>query len=248
MPRTLRRRSKTGIYHIMLRGVNKQCIFHDDEDRNIFLNRLARFKDECNFDVYAYCLMGNHVHLLIKEKCITSSTIMKKIGVSYVYWFNKKYDRTGHLFQGRYSSEPVENDKYFLTVARYIHQNPIKVGSNIKDWTSYTDYLQNSGLTDIWFLLDQLNDNRKIALDMFTQYMNEQNSDMCLDSFDKKRLLDRDAEIIIKEEGKIEFCQEIQQMDIGKRNKLLAILKNEGISIRQISRITGLNRSIILKA
>jgi len=248
MPRTTRKVSKTGIYHIMLRGINKQYIFQDDEDRYVFLNRLLRFKSECEFDIYAYCLMSNHVHLLIKENSEIASSFMKKIGISYVYWFNKKYDRTGHLFQDRYRSEPVENDSYLLTVVRYIHRNPVDIGLSINEWTSYPDYFTTNGITDIWFILELLNKNRKVALDMFMKYMNEQNSDKCLDLFYQKKLNDKEAIEITKKLGNIEFCQEIQKMDIKKRNILISVLKREGISIRQLSRITGLNRSIILDA
>jgi len=139
MPRTIRKGSKTGVYHIMLRGINKQCIFNDGEDKRIFINRLLRYKEIGDFEIYAYCLMDNHVHLLIKERSETVSVLIKRIGVSYVNWFNNKYDRTGHLFQDRFKSEPVENDSYLLTAARYIHQNPVKIGQSIENWTSYPD-------------------------------------------------------------------------------------------------------------
>jgi REP element-mobilizing transposase RayT len=72
--------------------------------------------------------MGTHVHLLIKEETEALGKIMKRIGVRYVYWYNRKYERSGHLFQDRYKSEPVDDDGYFMTVLRYIHQNPRKSG------------------------------------------------------------------------------------------------------------------------
>ena len=126
MPRQARKKSNSGVYHIMLRGINRQLIFEDDEDMQRFIETLKRYKDECGYSLYAFCLMGNHIHLLLKEGEEPISTILKRIAGSYVYWYNWKYGRSGHLFQDRFKSEPVEDDAYFLTVLRYIHQNPVK--------------------------------------------------------------------------------------------------------------------------
>jgi REP element-mobilizing transposase RayT len=128
MPRQAREKSSSGIYHIMLRGINRQDIFHDEEDKMRFIETLKNYKSICEYKVYGYCLMSNHIHLLIKEGKETISQAMKRIGASYVYWCNMKYERYGHLFQDRYKSEKVEDDKYLLVVLRYIHQNPIKAG------------------------------------------------------------------------------------------------------------------------
>lgn len=126
MPRQARKKSESGIYHIMLRGINKQQIFEDDEDCQKYLQILKECKAVSEFKLFAYCLMGNHIHLLIQLGKEPIDLIFKRIGSRYVYWYNLKYRRTGHLFQDRYKSEPVEADSYFLTVVRYIHQNPPK--------------------------------------------------------------------------------------------------------------------------
>jgi REP element-mobilizing transposase RayT len=119
----------------MVRGINRQDIFQNDEDKGVYLKRIAKYKDECGFKIYAYCFMCNHIHLLIKEGEKSISEAMKKIGTSYVYWYNLKHNRTGHLFQDRFRSEVVENDAYLLTVAKNIHQNPVKIGLSIDVWT-----------------------------------------------------------------------------------------------------------------
>ena len=128
MPRQARKKSNCGIYHIMLRGINQQQIFEDAEDYERFLDILKDCKEICEFELYAYCLMGNHVHLLIKEKKEPIEQIVKRIGSRFVYWYNVKYQRKGHLFQDRFKSEPVDTQKYFSTVLIYIHRNPIKAG------------------------------------------------------------------------------------------------------------------------
>ena len=99
MTRQARQKSQSGIYHIILRGINKQIIFEEEEDRQKFLECLGHYKLICQYQIYGYCLMDNHVHLLIKESEQDIGSIMKRIGVGYVSWYNRKYNRCGHLFQ-----------------------------------------------------------------------------------------------------------------------------------------------------
>jgi REP element-mobilizing transposase RayT len=87
---------------------------------------IEEYKEVCGYEIYAFCLMNNHINLLIKEGKEDLGIVFRRIGSKFVYWYNWKYKRSGHLFQDRYKSEVVENDKYFLTVLKYIHQNPIK--------------------------------------------------------------------------------------------------------------------------
>ena len=146
MPRQPREKSESGIYHIMLRGINQQVIFEDYEDYSKFIETLETYKAVSGYKVFAYCLMSNHIHILLKVEKEDLDLIMKRIAGSYVYWYNWKYYRKGHLFQDRFKSEPVEDDEHFLTVLRYIHQNPIKVGitKTIDDYkfSSYNECLQ----------------------------------------------------------------------------------------------------------
>ena len=112
MPREARMKSESGIYHVMMRGINQQLILEDDEDNIKFLRVLKDYKEVCEYKIIAYCLMGNHIHLLIKEEKETLEHIFKRICGKYVYWYNGKYSRVGHLFQDRFKSEPIEDEKY----------------------------------------------------------------------------------------------------------------------------------------
>lgn len=145
MPRALRKKSRTGIYHVTMRGVNKADIFHNEEDYHTFLNYLKNSKDNSNAEIYAYCLMTNHIHLLIKEAEEDLAITIQRLGAGFVGWYNKKYERVGHLFQSRYFSDVVESDPYLLMVMRYIHQNPVKAGlvSRVMDyrWSSIHEYM-----------------------------------------------------------------------------------------------------------
>jgi len=140
MPRAAREKSQSETYHIMLRGINQQQIFEDEEDYQKFIEIVKAYQAISEYKVFAYCLMGNHIHLLMEFKKEPIEQVFKRIGSKYVYWYNVKYQRKGHLFQDRFKSEPVDDDPYFLTVIRYIHQNPEKAGISRKEdyrWSSY---------------------------------------------------------------------------------------------------------------
>jgi hypothetical protein len=119
--------------------------------------------------------MDNHIHLLLKEGQEPIATTMKKIGTSYVYYYNWQYNRKGYLFQDRYKSEPVEDDAYFLTVLRYIHQNPVKAG--ITDdpatypWSSYTEYTDKVKLVNTSFTLKLFNQDQEKAIEEFISFL-----------------------------------------------------------------------------
>ncbi len=253
MPRKAREKSSTGIYHIMVRGINRQCIFEDEEDHIKFLQVLEKYKEICRYEIYAYCLMGNHVHLLLKTREEPLEQIMRRLCACYVYWYNTKYDRVGNLFQDRFKSEPIEDEAYFLTVLRYIHQNPLKAGlvKEIKSykWSSYNEYLDKEKLVSIDYILSQFNADRKKAIKSFKQYNSELNNETCLDITKTKRISDEKARIIIKQVCEISNAKDLQKFNKLTRNLHINQLKaKHNLSIRQIERLTGINRGVIQKA
>ena len=112
----------------MLRGNERKKIFLDDYDRQRFLDTLLKKKAQTELAVYAYCLMDNHIHLVLSDEQNEISTIMKGIATSYAMFFNSKYNRVGHVFQDRFRSETVGDERYLLSVIRYVHNNPVKAG------------------------------------------------------------------------------------------------------------------------
>lgn len=249
MPRSARKRSESGIFHVMLRGINKQTIFEDDEDRDRLIETIGRYKAISKYEVYGYCLMSNHIHLLLRETEETISDTIKRISSSYVYWYNQKYVRCGHLFQERYKSEAVENNGYLLTVLRYIHQNPIKAGlsKNAQDykWSSYCEYIRKPIITDTNFVLQIFSTNREQAIVFFKSHENEQNDDKCMDYDERTRISDNEARECIAKLA-LQSQSELQQLDRERRNKIIRELKAiKYISIRQLSRITGISKSVI---
>ena len=252
MARTARERSSTGIYHVMFRGINRQAIFEDEQDKTRFLNVLDEFKDISGYVLYGYCLMDNHVHLLIKETDETISGVIKRISSSYVYWYNAKYGRCGHLFQERFKSEAIETDSYFLTVLRYIHQNPLKAGSakTVKEykWTSYREYIKDSKIIDADYALNYFSAEGEKALALFIAFMNAESSDQCLDDVEKRKLTDDEVREHLKELG-FSNPTHIQHLGKSERDYILKELKKtEGMTTIQISRVTGISKNIVYRA
>ena len=253
MSRQARQKSQSGIYHIILRGINKQILFEEEEDKEKFIECLRFYKESSNYIIYGYCLMDNHIHLLIKEGKESIGNTMKRIGVSYVSWYNRKYDRSGHLFQDRFKSEVVEDNEYLLTVLRYIHQNPLKL-DNVKQlekykWSSYEEYLGQPKTVATEFILKIFASKKEQAMLDFKSFMNEQNEDRCIDSIETKRMTDQEIKELIKKYASVNSPSELRNMDIMARNQVIRKMKEiDGVSTRQIARLIGISQSIVSKA
>ena len=225
----------------MIRGINKQMIFQDDEDYKTFLGVLKECKKKSGFSLYAYCLMDNHIHLLIRENGEGISTIMKRIGCKFVYWYNMKYERVGHLFQDRFRSEPVESDEYFLTVLRYIHQNPVKANL-VKEcgeypYSSYKLYFIDSILIDKDYTLSM------ISLNQYRDMHKKQETSVCLDIEESDtKMNDNKAQLLFESISGCKSKEEIQEQTKQDRKQIIIQLRKAGLSIRQISQVSGLAR------
>ncbi len=244
MARTARKLCESNIYHVMLRAVNRQQIFLDEEDRKSFLHILVQCREISHFSLYAYCLMGNHVHLLLQTGEESLSQVMKRIGTRFVVWYNTKYSRTGHLFQDRYRSEPVQDNAYFLTVLRYILYNPVKAGicqaADQYPFSSARDYFNGGGITDTSFAEEMAG---KQAL---RDYLGTPSDDACMDET-SSRLNEREAKDIILETAGGKDMTDCQRIIASHPDHYVPILRKTGLSIRQISRLTGLSIGIVRK-
>lgn len=259
MPRQVRKQSNSKVYHIMLRGNEKKDIFLDDEDREKFISIIREKNKEKKWLIYAYCLMDNHVHLLINEGMETIASIMQKINTSYAYYFNKKYNRVGHLLQDRYRSENIEDDSYLLAAVRYIHNNPVKAGI-VKDasqykWSSFNSYLSRKSYD--WAgihrdtVLGMLSDDEAKAVRLFAEFSRQASDDVFDDYEDESQ-----AEI--NEENAIAFVDRFlckaghsreslkSRKNIIMRDELIKELKTRSnLSIRQIAGLLGISKDIV---
>ena len=144
MARAWRIEFESALYHVLSRGNGRKDIFYNDQDRYLFLKTLGEMSERFEVDVFAYALMGNHYHLLIKTNRANLSKCMQWLGVTYTRRFNLRHSRSGHLFQGRFKSIIVQNDSYLLGLSCYIHRNPLRAGvvNRLADysWSSYRSY------------------------------------------------------------------------------------------------------------
>ena len=265
MPRQGRIQSGTGVYHVMMRGINRQQIFESEEDNRHMLYILSNLHLQYSPEgtplssptctIYAYCLMGNHFHLPIQERAWTIGEIIKSLASSYVYYFNKKYQRIGHLFQDRFKSEPVNDMSYFVTLLRYIHQNPVKAGivSDARDypWSSWCEYLCPDKEKNICNTRATL---RRISLDDLAALVNQPLADNCtcidIDEADIHAKSVHTDESVRQEILRLSQCQsiaEFQRKAIGERKEICRIMKERGAGVRQLSRITGISLGTISK-
>lgn len=242
--RESRKYSTSGVYHILYRGVNQQNIFEEEKDFLKMKEIISDVKSEMQFEVYAYCFMSNHVHIVMKEKKLKDiSLIMKRILTKYARWYNIKYDRSGALIANRYKSVPVEVDEYFIQLIRYIHQNPLRA-QLVRDieeypYSSYNEYMKKAEITDINFLYEMI--SKKELKDFHKDI--EQLEFRVTDSTKKS---DTDIAFLIKKKYDIENPKEISKLEKPKRNEILRELKKE-CSERQIQRVTGVSRGVISK-
>lgn len=144
MSRPWRIEFEGALYHVLARGNNRRDIFLDDEDFNILINLLGEMSSRFDVDVFAYVLMNNHYHILLRTNSPNLSKAMQWIGVTYTRRFNNRHVRSGHLFQGRFKSLIVQNDAYLVQLSCYIHRNPLRAGivKRLIDykWSSYPVY------------------------------------------------------------------------------------------------------------
>ncbi|MCR5061278.1 MAG: transposase [Saccharofermentans sp.] len=243
MPRTRRMKSRSGIYHVMARGTDKQIIFEDTRDYIFFRKMLFRYSKEQNISIIAYCLMSNHFHLLIKDEQGELSLFMKRLQLTYVKYFNDKYERCGHLFQDRFKSECVEDDRYLLTVFRYILNNPVKAGiCRVEDyrWSSYSDYFDEDSETDLEIIRNYIDDDRRYKdfIDAGNKEANEyeDNTEFLLGIIRD----DEWAAQKVKELLGVNSVRDIGKYSSREKNMDVAVLRSNGLTPKQIRRITGI--------
>lgn len=233
------------IYHIIMRGNNQQMLFLSKRDRLFFLQRLKKYSSELNIELYAYCLMNNHVHLLIGKANNSLSLFIQKLANSYVYYFNSKYERSGHLFQGRFKSEPIQTDEYFKTALRYILQNSQLAGLGkfqTYQWNSFRHILNDTNqkiiCTEVIFNIFHSKEN---ALN----FVSQTTYDTCMEYENKLRINDSKAMQIIHKISKANNSLKLLQLPLEEQKEKVKILKSYGLSCNQILRLTGISKKII---
>lgn len=234
-----------------MRGVNKQVIFRDDQDARVYLSLLRRLKLEVGCVLYGYCLMNNHVHLLVKEDTDgLVSKLMHRLGTAFAIWHNARYERVGHLFQGRFASEAIEDEKYLLTVLRYIHQNPVKAGLTsdcagyrFSSYHAYSLGFDPFGIADIGLAINLF--GTTISLLEFFNTLNDDSLSSQANTSGKEKELRQEFATLLAEGS----ATSLEAMSKRQRDSILRQLKATGkYSRAQIALVTGVSKATVVRA
>ena len=250
MPRCARIKSSTKIYHVINRGINKQDIFLDNQDFFKYIKELENTKEKYEYELLAYALMSDHVHFVIFDKNENFSTAIQSLNIRYTSYFNKKYERTGHLFENRFKSHTIGEEKYLKNVVRYIHKNPETAGLKPYIWTSYYEYISKPKLINPLQVLKCFNDNTTKAIKDFIEFhkIYNEKDDFGEDYELINRITDEEAIEIIKHLVHENNLIKIQNYPKEEKYKMIQkILKINGITKEQISRILGISRRTIIR-
>lgn len=167
LPRKARIKSSISTYHIIVRSIARTPLYFEDKDKDYFLNLIKEYQKEFGFRVYGYCLMTTHGHLIISANGADISKIMKSINQSYAQYFNRKYDRHGHVFWDRFKSLIVKDDRQLITLSAYVHNNP-------KDMKKYKQCVERYKYSSLGFYLGIRGDSfgildKDFVMDLFSE-------------------------------------------------------------------------------
>lgn len=240
----VRKISESGYYHVSARGNGRQLIFEDDDDRRLLLQKLEEVFARKRIVVIAWCLMGNHFHLALLDREQALSAAFQAALSSYARIYNRKTGHSGHLFDARFWSEPIESDAQLLETVRYIHDNPQKAGIEFASryrWSSYGQYARGEeGLADTTMVLDLTGGRRGFVA--FT------NSILPIwdPTEEKPEGLRRDPRLVeVLTEHGIASPAKIKALPKPVRDDLLGHLRSCGFSIRELERLTGIGKGVI---
>jgi len=173
MSRPWRIEYEGALYHLLSRGNEGSAIYMDDADRTVFLDAAGEMSERYDIDIFAYVLMDNHYHLLVRTRQANLKKAMQWFGTTYTQRFNRRHFRSGHLFQGRYKSIIIQNDAYLLQLSCYIHRNPLRAGIARRltgyRWSSYNAYAYGRK-TPEWLSTDLILDQFAGAQDRHRSY------------------------------------------------------------------------------
>lgn len=248
MPYPHRIECESEIYHLTARGVGRMNIFEDDDDRRKLLELLSRSQAETSVEIYAWCLMSNHIHLIVRGPLEETSRMMRKTLGPYAMFFNSRHGRVGHLFQGRFASVPVLGEAQLLSAIRYVHDNPAEAGICACDeypWSSYREYTGKSEYASTEPVLEMLGGTQAFV-DLHKERRPGEPEPEWRSI--RKAMSESEAKRIAADALGRSDLEGIAAMEKGERDEALAKLKEAGLSIRQIERLTGIGRNIVHRA
>lgn len=240
-----RMQSAFDIYHVMTRGDNRQLIFEDDIDRRSFLRILDHYLKTHLGTLLAWCLMDNHYHLLIRIPFDNLPLMMHDINLMYSKHFNDRHGNTGQLYEGRYRSVPVQDERQLLTEVFYIHRNTVEKGCQHPGdyaWCSHGEYTGNPQRCFTGLVLGIVGSVDEFEESYAIYASKHPYKDECLEL---PRTSDEKALDLLKDLLGIDPLVELVRLSKSERNRLLCRALEHGYSVPQLSRLTGTGRVII---
>lgn len=233
MGRPWREEYKGGIYHVIARGNNKEYIFKESIDKGYFIKQLKECTTVMGYKVYGYVLMDNHYHIIIQTLDKKLQEIMHQINNKYSKYFNGKYKRVGHVFQGRYKAVLVQDERYMLKLLRYVHQNPVRAGlcKLVEDyrWSSDIYYRKSiNSFVNTKVIYEMVDKDTKSAVQKYKEFMDELEEE----NYSKLDTIGEEAYIVLcssRKEGK-------------QRKRLDEILFDTGITLSEYEQIKAGSR------
>ena len=232
-----------GYYHIINRGVEQRAVFGDNKDYEYFIVLLCSCAKDYDITIHNYCLMNNHYHLLIEIEHENLSKFMRQINSHYAIYFNKRYNRSGHLWQGRFKSWYVTDEEYLYTLILYIEQNPLKANmAKVVEEYPYSSAhifchpsIQNERLNNSWITLNFQDD-----IELIKEFLNSPVDTAQLQEFRKaSNLLEAPNTDKKLNDSKLKKLLD-RAKDIKMRNKLILKAYQQGYSQHMIAKVLGL--------
>lgn len=247
MPRKPRIHYPGALYHVMVKGNNGEKVFFNELNKNKYLGTIALYKAHLGFKLYAFCVLDNHAHLLIEVQDVALSQIMQRIQQVYTQWFNRKYQRTGHVFQQRYKALLCNKDDYYLQLIRYIHNNPVR--ANLQEgieykWSSHLYYIGNrkGSLVNTFEPLSLFSENEQEALRQYMLFMNQDSENLGLKSI---QIPQSDVELAardnINKRESLSLDEIISRVCINENVNISDLLKRT-----KVQQISDIRKAIVL--
>ncbi|NLK21893.1 MAG: transposase [Epulopiscium sp.] len=252
MPREARKESSTGYYHIIMRGNNRSWIFSSEVYKTEFLNMLKEQEEDHLIETVAWCIMDNHVHIVLKSRIKEMSLAIKKINIKFAMKYNQKGKNTGHVFQDRFKSEPIETEKYLLQVVRYVHNNPVKakIVKEVGDykWSSYKNYLNEESVNksrQMKLILSYFNYDIKELAKFHLKSDGDEYLEI-IEDLEQYRL--ENAQYIISkycnEKGIIDLRQ-IKANNMYMKELIIRLIKGSKLSLRKVANLLEISYNVV---
>lgn len=239
MPRIARKNLETGYFHVMAQGIKKENIFYKNEYKEKYIYLMKFFTKNQKIDLICYCVMNNHVHMIIYANDINNLTsFMKKLNTTYAINYNKEENRVGYVFRNRFESKEIYNQDYLTKCIKYVHMNPVKAGIVRKEknykYSSYNDYINKKGIITDELLKKIFNSKYNYLKEFLTiEYNEELFQDFEKEECTQEKIIEQIELFIKKEEISLEELKRDKRL-IKKLYNSLKVKPSKAELARQI--------------